>query len=281
MCLVPKLLLLNATVGISKLHGKGPSSKYFRVCWWEGLHRKNTVLGEVVNSQCGCSNKAVFAKTGNRPDWGCRLQLAGPCLTLYFKLDFLKKFPYILSIISGALDPNCILWGSLFFFLLHLFNKYVTDYSVRNIYESLNFRLVLLSCHLSQCCITHPFLLANISKFLLFAQWSQSLDFEKSFLLLSRKTHFELKARGDLLLLQSPLSPFLRSLLRLCIISGLGTCDGFSRRKLWWKCQLSKQRQLSECSCRNPKYSLLSSCWVFSSSIVRGHCHLVEKYWGG
>lgn len=100
---------------------------------------------------------------------------------------------------------------------------------------------------------------------------SKVSDDGKSFLfLLSRKSHFELKTWGGLPSVESPLSP------SGCVYY-LGTCDGFSRRKLWWNCQLSTQRQWSECSFGNPKYSLFSSCGVLSSSIVRGHCHLVEK----
>lgn len=106
----------------------------------------------------------------------------------------------------------------------------------------------------------------------------QISDYEKTFpFLLSRKLPFRSRHRVTFFWYKALSYPLLGFLFRLCIISSLEIRNGFSRRQLWWKCQLSKQRQLSECSFRNPDYSLFLSGWVFSSSIVRGHCHLVEK----
>lgn len=124
----------------------------------------------------------------------------------------------------------------------------------------------------------HLFILDSISQCLLFSQSSQSFRLWKK-ILFSCFVNNSLWTQG---VRWSSLN--IKHLITLLYISNdvvynqqFEICNRFSKRQFWWKCQHSNQRQLLECSLRNPDSSLFSSHWVFSSSIVRGHCHLVEK----
>lgn len=140
---------------------------------------------------------------------------------------FFRKFPFILPIISGALDPNCLYKGLLHPPFNHLTGMYrLLTKKYLWIPECLLCSIILWSFVVIS--IAHPFFLANISGFLLWmAPVLPKFQIMEIFSSFQKKLLWAEDMRWP---------PFHRKpydLLRMRIIlRGLGTCDGFSRRKL-------------------------------------------------
>lgn len=233
-------------------------------------------MDETRMRECGYPDKTVFANSGDGPDWARGHRVLTPVLVYVFHLILSEVSIYTFNNVEHWILIALIRVSSLPRFV-HLTDMYrLLIKECLWIPECSPCSMIL--CSFVVMSIARPFFLANTQGSSDWSQCSQSFRWWKIFSVSSfQKKSLWAQGMRWLPSIEIPLSP-----LRVCIIlRGPGTCAGFSRRKLGCDCRLSTQRQWSECSFGNPKDALFSSRGVLSSAIVRGHCHLVEKHWGG